>query len=79
MSAEERTRTVSFPLLTAGIACLAVAAWAVLGGPTLIDAQTVAAVLGIFAVAVAGVMLIKPRTSRDAHRPTAPETSPDDR
>lgn len=66
-------------LLIAGLAALAVAFWGAVGGPNLISAGTLLAIVGIVAVAVAGIVLIRPRTARDSRKPTVEGTSPGDR
>ncbi len=78
MSAEN-PRGTSPALLIAGLAALAVAAWAIIGGPGVIDAGTLLAVLAIGAVVVAGIALIRPRRSADSAPPTARDSSPDGR
>lgn len=66
MSAENRT-PLSPALLVAGLASLAVAVWAVIGGPRLIAAGTLVGVIAIAAVVVAGVVLIvRPGRNDDA-------------
>lgn len=45
-------------LLIAGVVALAIAFWGVVGGPSLVSAGTLAGILAIGAVAVAGVVLI---------------------
>lgn len=80
MSAEKTTagRTSTSPaLLVAGIAALAIAAWAIVGGPRLVDARTLLGFLAIGAVVVAGVTLIRPRRGSDSAPPTAPGSSAD--
>ncbi|WP_019202436.1 hypothetical protein [Tsukamurella sp. 1534] len=56
-AADRRTR-FSPGLMVAGVAALAIALWAIAGGPRLLDSGTLLGVLAIGAVAVAGVMLI---------------------
>lgn len=68
MSAENRT-PLSPALLVAGLASLAVAVWAVLGGPHLIAAGTLVGALAIAAVVVAGVVLIVRPGSNDGAGP----------
>ncbi|CAM3873833.1 MULTISPECIES: hypothetical protein [Tsukamurella] len=69
MSADENTtstttteppqsRRFSPALLVAGLIALTVALWGAAGGPNLISAETLLAVVVIGAIAVAGLMLI---------------------
>ena len=70
-------RGISPALLIAGIAALVIAVWGAVGGPNLISAGTLVGGLAIAAVAVAGVLLIRPRTGSDSPKPTAPGPSRD--
>ncbi|GAA1090069.1 hypothetical protein [Tsukamurella spumae] len=71
-------RGFSPALLIAGIAAIVIAVWGAVGGPSLISAGTLVGGLAIAAVAVAGVLLIRPRTGSDSPKPTASGSSPDD-
>lgn len=53
-----RPRRFSPALLVAGLVALTVALWGATGGPNLISAGTLLAIVAIGAVAIAGLMLI---------------------
>ncbi|WP_139058029.1 hypothetical protein [Tsukamurella pseudospumae] len=74
----DTSHRLSPALLVAGLASLVIAAWAILGGPGLVNAGTLLGGLAIAAVAAAGLVLIRPRTRPDSSKPTAPGSSPDD-
>lgn len=54
----QSTSRFSPVLLIAGLAAIALAVWGAAGGPRLVSAGTLVAVLAIGAVAIAGVALI---------------------